>query len=990
MTASKLTQSKATTASEVRLVEVLDAYMAAAQEGRAPTRDDLLAEHPELAEDLEACLASLEFIGRASLTAAPLAFDSQSAESSEGEPGIGDLGDFRLIAEIGRGGMGVVYEAVQRSLNRRVALKVLPFAAAMDPTQLRRFQTEALAAAQLHHTNIVPVYSVGCERGVHYYAMQFIEGQTLAQAIAERRAIDVTPHGQGGVTETIPSAQPTPSSRSKEYLRMAAELGIQAAEALDHAHKFGIVHRDIKPANLLVDIQGSLWVTDFGLARLQDDAGLTITGDLLGTLRYMSPEQALAKRGYLDHRSDIYSLGATFYELVTLLPAIDGQDRQEVLRKIAHDEPSPPRRVNPSIPRELETILLKALAKEPESRYATAQELAEDLRRFLDDKPIRAKRASLFERAAKWSRRHATVVRAAVLVLLVAAFGLAASNRIIARRNAEISRKNDEIVRQARQITRALHQSDAARKQAEEVSRFLMDAFQRPDPDRDGRELKVVDLFTSAAARLDKEFANSPKIKGDLLDALGATIDKLGLPMQAADILEKAFVVRKTTLGPDHSDTLATQNRLGEACLAAGRTARALALFEALLMVRQATVGPDHSDTLECQSNLAMAFARMGDLIKAIPLFERTLQAQRSHCGLEHFSTLTTQNNLASTLADAGRNNEALVLFDGVLKGYEATLGPDHSATLRGRNNLAFALTRVGRIPEAIRLLETTLKKRESKLGPDHPHTVNSLTNLAVAYNAANQPARAMPLVKLALERKRGKLGPDHPETLGSQIFLGRIYQNTGHAAEAARLLEDALLRARGRPDAMKVAGPASRYLHIAYYDSRQYAKLETYSREALEDCRKSFGPEDNRTVTWMCGLGLALVKQHKWSEAEPILRESSDILQKTAPDAWARFACRSALGESLLGMGRYAEAELLIVTGYEALKAREATILPEHKSRVTEAAERVVRLYIKLKQPEKSRSLVRSEDLDAMMPNGAAAFASGSVAGEEEASPED
>ncbi len=187
MTASRVTESKPTTASEVRLVEVLDAYMAAAQEGRAPTRDELLAEHPELAEDLEACLASLEFIGRASLAAPPVVFDSPSAEAGEGEPGIGDLGDFRLVAEIGRGGMGVVYEAVQRSLNRRVALKVLPFAAAMDPTQLRRFQTEALAAAQLHHTHIVPVYSVGCERGVHYYAMQFIEGQTLAQAIAERK-----------------------------------------------------------------------------------------------------------------------------------------------------------------------------------------------------------------------------------------------------------------------------------------------------------------------------------------------------------------------------------------------------------------------------------------------------------------------------------------------------------------------------------------------------------------------------------------------------------------------------------------------------------------------------------------------------------------------------------------------------------------------------------------------------------------------------------
>ena len=497
---TRLSQSKTKSPSEVRLVEVLDAYLAAAQEGTAPAREELLAEHPELAEDLEACLASLEFIRQASLTAPPLVADSKAVEASEGETGIGDLGDFRLIAEVGRGGMGVVYEAVQRSLNRRVALKVLPFAAAMDPTQLRRFQTEALAAAQLHHTHIVPVYSVGCERGVHYYAMQFIEGQTLAQAIAERRRLEDPPPAQRGPSRFAPwgrrwpggpdegagstwpagpdegtalgskwspertgagprrisagvppsggirtgssrdsnsnrrpqvsrsrhfiraaadppsrsdSATPTPSSRTREYFRTAAALGIQAAEALDHAHKVGIVHRDIKPANLLLDVQGNLWVTDFGLARLQDDAGLTITGDLLGTLRYMSPEQALAKRGYLDHRTDIYSLGATLYELVTLRPAIDGQDRQEILRKIAQDEPTPPRRLNPAIPRELETILLKAMNKEPGSRYATAQELADDLRRFLEDKPIKARRPTAWEHAVKWSRRHKPLVGSA-------------------------------------------------------------------------------------------------------------------------------------------------------------------------------------------------------------------------------------------------------------------------------------------------------------------------------------------------------------------------------------------------------------------------------------------------------------------------------------------------------------------------------------------------------------------------------------------------
>ncbi len=418
MTAIRPIQSMSQSPSETRLVEVLDDYLAAAQEGRAPTREELLAAHPELAADLETCLASLEFIRQASLSASPLVGHLPAIEGDQGKPGLGDLGDFRIIREVGRGGMGVVYEALQRSLNRRVALKVLPFAAAMDPTQVRRFHTEALAAAQLHHTHIVPVYSVGCERGVHYYAMQFIEGQTLAQAIAERRRMEGgsatdSPAGEGA------SSTPGPSSRSREFIRLVAALGIQGAEAIDYAHRVGIIHRDIKPANLLLDAEGNVWITDFGLARLQDDAGLTMTGDLLGTLRYMSPEQALAKRGYLDHRTDIYSLGVTLHELLTLRPAIDGRDRQEILARIAQDDPILPRRWNPAIPHELETILLKLTAKEPQARYGTAQELADDLRRFLENRPIRARRPSLVERVAKWARRNRGLVTVAVVMLLV-------------------------------------------------------------------------------------------------------------------------------------------------------------------------------------------------------------------------------------------------------------------------------------------------------------------------------------------------------------------------------------------------------------------------------------------------------------------------------------------------------------------------------------------------------------------------------------------
>jgi WD40 repeat protein/serine/threonine protein kinase len=376
--------------------------------------------------------------------------------------------------------MGVVYEAEQISLGRRVALKVLPFAAALDARQLQRFKNEAQAAAHLQHPNIVPVHYVGCERGVHFYAMQFIEGQTLAALIQGLRELAgpgssagaagsmagelasgrwVPAQRNGDLPRTTPygplpeppgappAAPPTPpvavrtterSTRSPAFFRTVAHLGVQAAEALEHAHQLGIIHRDIKPANLLVDASGRLWVTDFGLAHCHSQAGLTMTGDLLGTLRYMSPEQALAQRVPVDARTDVYSLGVTLYEVLALEPAYNGRGREELLRQIAFEEPRPPRRLNKAMPAELETIVLKAMAKNPEERYATAQELGDDLKRFLEDKPIRARRPSLRQRAARWARRHKAVVRAALVVAAVAVVAPAVSTALIWQKNQEL------------------------------------------------------------------------------------------------------------------------------------------------------------------------------------------------------------------------------------------------------------------------------------------------------------------------------------------------------------------------------------------------------------------------------------------------------------------------------------------------------------------------------------------------------------------------
>jgi len=500
-----------------RVLQVVHQYQAELEQGRRPSREEYLRRYPDLELVVAECLDGLDLL-RGGFPGSQTRSGPGVSRTRGADVPPRALGDFLIIREIARGGMGVVYEAVQQSLGRRVALKVLPFAATFDSRQLQRFKNEAQAAALLHHTHIVPIYAVGSDRGVHFYAMQLIEGQSLAVVIRQLReqagltrekarsgnaddsqpvregggiggfaappfpSTEVRPQFAGGtrpgvgsvpVSSEVPipsaladrdhphreqssgahdSVPPSPAGMStatggrtvatgpvttggsrSNYFRKTARLMIQAADALDHAHQLGVVHRDIKPGNLMMNAQGELWVTDFGLAMFQAETGLTRTGDLLGTFRYMSPEQAAGQRAVLDHRTDIYSLGATFYEVLTLEPVFAGETRAELLYQILHEDPRPLRSWNKHIPAELEVIILKALAKNPEERYGSAGELAADVRRFLEHQPILARPPSLFDRLKKWSRRHPGVVTTAVVLLGVMMLGLMASTAVVAR-----------------------------------------------------------------------------------------------------------------------------------------------------------------------------------------------------------------------------------------------------------------------------------------------------------------------------------------------------------------------------------------------------------------------------------------------------------------------------------------------------------------------------------------------------------------------------
>lgn len=443
--------------------QLAEEFLARLRRGDRPPLSEYTNSHPELAEEIRDLFPALVMMEEAKPAGTePHETTGGSAAAPE------QLGDFRILREVARGGMGVVYEAEQMSLGRHVALKVLPSQSGADPLRLLRFRREARSAAKLHHTNIVPVFEVGSSEGVHYYAMQFIQGQGLDEVLHELRRLragdgaiespksDLTASLAGGLRSGLfPGAPIIPLPRPavdvprsdasalltgpvSHYFRSVARLGLQAAEALAYAHGQRVLHRDVKPSNLLLDREGTLWLTDFGLAK-DDSDDLTRTGDIVGTVRYMAPERFHAVS---DPRTDVYSLGITLYEMLALRPAFPEADRFKLIQQIAKDDPPKPRSIDAAIPRDLETIVLKAIEKEPNRRYSSAADMAEDMRRFLADRPIRARRASWREQAWRWCRRNPGIAASlstavAFLVLLVVGLSIATVQVWGAKRNAE-------------------------------------------------------------------------------------------------------------------------------------------------------------------------------------------------------------------------------------------------------------------------------------------------------------------------------------------------------------------------------------------------------------------------------------------------------------------------------------------------------------------------------------------------------------------------
>ena len=776
-----------------QVIRVVEEYLTALEAGAPPDRRDVAARHPELTAALSRCLDALEFVQQAGAGLQPL---GGAPEAADAVPWASPLGDFQILREVGRGGMGIVYEALQLSLGRRVALKVLPFAAALDPKQLQRFKNEAQAAAGLHHTHIVPVFSVGCERGVHHYAMQFIEGRTLASWIEEMRRFAGLRHTDGaephrpatGDTRPRAGAATVRSVTAPDHFRRMAQFAVQAAEALDHAHQLGVIHRDIKPANLLVDDRGHLWVTDFGLAHCRGQAALTLSGDLLGTLRYMSPEQALARRAAVDQRTDVYSLGAVLYECLTLGPAFPGRDREELLRQIALEEPPRLRRRNAAVPLELETIVGRAMEKEPEDRYATAQELADDLRRFLDDRPIRARPPSWWHRARKCARRHRAAVRIAGACGLLMAVGLALST---------------VLVWQEKERTRAALALASAHYEAELTQRRQAEAH-----------------YQLAREAVDRYYTTISESK--LLKVPGLQLLRQEL-LQTARAFYEDFVARRGDDPTARAELARALRRLADITREIDSASQAVVLYRRALELTEG-LAREHADVLDYQYTLATIHHSLGTLYHTLG------QIPEAEAALDQALAI----NVLLAAAQPQREDRARTLSSAYqdLANLYARTGRETQAE--------------GAYREAVRALER-IPQTPTKDAGSRAELATCLQNLGLLYRAEGRDTEAEQALQRCLAMRELLLRdcPTDPELQSDQAdiyqHLGSLYQDRGDFTQAAIAYHRALVLRQG----LVQANPAmTRYRQALAQVYRQLGNLsrrtvrpaeaERYYREAL------------------------------------------------------------------------------------------------------------------------------------------------------------
>jgi serine/threonine protein kinase len=793
--------------------------------GEAPSPQDYAARHPELANDIQELFPALVRLEH------PMPDRTEHTQQEQ-------VGGYRIVRELGRGGMGVVYEAEQVALGRRVALKVLHRQGARQPRAVLRFHREARAAARLHHTNIVPVFEAGQYSDVFFYAMQLIPSLGLDRVLQEVRRLRQA-EDSSTVPTTVPEAgaaalalslhddqfqpatptprvedsSPAPTSASAaavllatvgssgpspsraNYYRGVAKVGEQAAEALAYAHARGVVHRDVKPSNLLLDAQGVVWVADFGLAKAADSEDLTNTGDVVGTPRYMAPERFAGQAGA---PADVYGLGLTLYELLTLRPAFEEADRIRLIEQIKNEEPPRPRLLDRSIPRDLETIVVKATSKDPSRRYTSAQELADDLRRWQAGEPVKARPVGPLARSWRWARRNPVVAISLAAVLLA----LAAGTVVSALFAVEANRRAAAESRARRQTREALDEMSS-----QVIEDWLKKQGRLEPAQRDFLE-KVLKYYEAFAA----ESGTSEEVRQSVADAhlrVGKIHCRLGQHAEGEAAYRRALELGASLANdfpsvPGYRRELArVHNNLGILLRDTGRPQQAeLAYRDGLALQKQLadefpTLAQYRQELASTQTNLGRVLNETGRAKEAEAAYRDALTTRQQLVAdfpavPEYRVDLArTHNNLGVLLMDTGHPKEAEIAYREVLAirtqlASDFPALPEHRLELaRSHFNLAQVLYNTGRTPQAETAYRDALAIQK-KLAADFPAVPEYRSELArsdnslgilLAETGRRKDAEAAWLDALALQKQ---LAADLPTVPAHRFEMARIHNNLG------------------------------------------------------------------------------------------------------------------------------------------------------------------------------------------------------------------